>query len=153
MRRELTGTATRTVAVSAPECFGLLADVERYREWYPDAVREVDVLERDPAGQPQRARVKLHLAWGPVVKDFDLVLGVELEAPRQVRLARIREPSSTGTFEVTWRLGPGSGTEIALELRATLDVPRFLPLGGIGDAIAGGFVQAAARRLEGAAGS
>ncbi|HYZ79621.1 MAG TPA: hypothetical protein VE571_00050, partial [Solirubrobacteraceae bacterium] len=117
-------------------------------EWYPDVSREVDVLERDPDGQARRARTKLHLSWGPVVRDFDLKLGVALEPLTRVRLARVSDAPSTSTFEATWRVHEAGATELGIELRATLDVPRFMPLGGIGDAIAAGFVEAAARRLD-----
>jgi len=147
MLKQLHGTATRTVAAPAAESFQLLAAVDRYPDWYPDAVRAVEVLERDAAGQPQRARAQLHLTWGPVVKDFDLVLAIELEPLTAVRLARVSDQPSTSVFDVAWRLREDGATQIGLELGATLDVPRFLPLGGIGDGIAGSFVDAAARRL------
>jgi ribosome-associated toxin RatA of RatAB toxin-antitoxin module len=147
MIKELGGRATRSVGPPAAQCFAVLADVEHYPEWYPDVIREVDVLEREPDGQARRARTKLHLSWGPVVRDFDLVLGVALEPLTRVRLARVSDAPSASTFEATWRLREAAATEVGIELRATLDVPRFMPLGGIGDAIAGGFVEAAARRL------
>lgn len=147
MVKELGGRAARSVQPPAAECFAVLADVERYPEWYPDVIREVDVLEREPEGQVRRARCQLHLSWGPVVRDFDLVLGVVLEPVTTVRLARVSDAPSASAFEATWRLRETAATELGVDLRATLDVPRFMPLGGIGDAIAGGFVEAAARRL------
>jgi ribosome-associated toxin RatA of RatAB toxin-antitoxin module len=146
--KELSGQATRSVRAPATECFAVLAAVDRYPDWYPDVISEVEVLERDPAGQPRRARTQLHLSWGPVVRDFDPVLGIELETPAVVRLARVSDEPSANTFEATWRLRETGSTEVAIALRATLDVPRFLPLGGIGDAIAGGFIDAAVRRLN-----
>jgi ribosome-associated toxin RatA of RatAB toxin-antitoxin module len=145
--KELTGTATRTVAVPAEACFALLQAVDRYPDWYPEAIREVDVLDRAADGQPSRVRAKLHLSWGPVVRDFDLVLAVEREPQTMVSLSRVRDRASASTFEATWRVRADAATQISIELRAGLDVPRFLPLAGIGDAIAGGFVDAAARRL------
>lgn len=147
MLKDLRGTATRAVAAPAAECFELLEAVDRYPDWYPEAIREVDVLDRDADGRPRRARTGLHLSWGPVVKDFDLVLAIEAEPDSAVRLARTSDHPSSSTFDVTWHLREDGATHIDLELRATLDVPRFVPLGGIGDAIAGGFVDAAARRL------
>jgi ribosome-associated toxin RatA of RatAB toxin-antitoxin module len=150
MLKELSGQATRPVRLPAAECFAVLADVDGYPEWYPDVVHEVDVLEREPDGQARRARTKLHLSWGPVVKDFDLVLGIDARPVTMVNLARVSDAPSANTFEATWRLHETGMTEIAIELRAALDVPRFMPLGGIGDAIAGGFVDAAVRRLAGA---
>jgi ribosome-associated toxin RatA of RatAB toxin-antitoxin module len=134
----------------ASECFALLADVARYPEWYPEVIQTVDVLERGSDGQARRARTKLHLAWGPVVRDFDLVLGVEAEPSTVVRLARVSDTPSASVFEATWQVSGSETATIAIHLRAALDVPRFLPLGGIGDAIAGGFVDAAVRRLTAA---
>jgi hypothetical protein len=150
MLKDLHGTATRTVAAPTTECLKLLRAVDRYPGWYPEAIREVEVLERDAGGHPRRARTKLHLSWGPVVKDFDLILGIEVEPPATVRLARISDHPSANTFDVVWHLREDRTTHVDLQLRAALDVPRFLPLGGIGDAIASGFVDAAARRLAGA---
>ena len=51
---------------------------------------------------------------------------------------------------MAWTLAaaPGGGTEISLALDATLSVPRLVPLGGIGDSLADGFVSAAARELS-----
>ena len=148
MLKELTGAATRTVAAPAQACFALLEAVDRYPDWYPEAIAEIDVLERGADGQPSKVRAKLHLAWGPVVRDFDLALAVEKDRPTMVRLARVKEQPSASTFEATWRVRDGEPAQIGLALRAGLDVPRFLPLGGIGDAVAGGFVDAAAGRLR-----
>lgn len=150
MLKDLHGTASRTVTASAAECFELLATVDRYPDWYPAAIREVDVLERDPSGRPRRVRARLHLSWGPVVKDFNLVLAIEVKPSATVRLARISDQPSVNTFDVTWHVREGGATQLDLELRATLDVPRFLPLVGMGNGIAGGFVDAAARRLAAA---
>jgi hypothetical protein len=47
-------------------------------------------------------------------------------------------------FEVAWAFAE---RRIQLELNATLPVPRLIPLGGIGNAVAEGFVAAAVRRL------
>jgi ribosome-associated toxin RatA of RatAB toxin-antitoxin module len=145
--KELSGTARRTTSAPTEVCFALLQTVDGYPEWYPETIKEVDVLERAADKHPSRVRAKLHLAWGPVVRDFDLVLAVESEPQTMVRLARVKDQPSASTFEATWRVGAADSTQIELELRAGLDVPRFLPLAGIGDAIASGFVDAAARRL------
>jgi hypothetical protein len=48
---------------------------------------------------------------------------------------------------VTWHVDAPAHAQIRLDLHANLSVPRFLPLGGIGDAVADGFVNAAARAL------
>ena len=146
--KNLRGAATQLVPAAPDQCLALLEAVEAYPDWYPEVVREVDVLEREPSGQARRARTKLHLSRGPVVKDFDLVLAVIVQRPRTVRLTKVSDHPSQQQFDVAWNVQPDAGaTRIDLELQASLGVPRFLPLGGIADAIAGGFVSAAARAL------
>jgi Polyketide cyclase / dehydrase and lipid transport len=68
--KKLHGTATEVVAAPLDQCLALLEAVDRYPTWYPEVVRDVEVLDRDPSGQPTRARTKLHVSRGPLVKDF-----------------------------------------------------------------------------------
>ena len=145
--KELNGTATAVVGAPIEECLALLEAVDRYRAWYPEVVRSVDVLDRDPSGQPTKARTRLHVSHGALVKDFDLVLAVVVQPPGTVKLTKVASGSSEQQFDVTWRLQEGKGTRIELYLDANLNVPRFLPLGGIGNAMAEGFVAAASRAL------
>jgi ribosome-associated toxin RatA of RatAB toxin-antitoxin module len=146
--KELNGTASALVSNPIEECFGLVEAIDEYPAWYPDVVRAVEVLERGPDGRPTTVQAKLHVARGPVVKDFDLKLAVTIDRPHTVKLTRVpHHPTDQERFGVTWRLEGGSGTRIRLDLEANLDVPRFLPLGGIGDSIAEGFVAAAAAAL------
>jgi hypothetical protein len=113
-------------------------------------VKSVEVLERPDEGPPTRVRAKLHFSQGPIARDFDLVMAVTVERPTTVRLTRIpNEPGDAERFEVTWNLAPDNPTRISLALVANLDVPRFLPVGGIGDSLAQGFVTAAVNRLSG----
>ena len=137
--------------VRAPieRCFALVDAVERYPDWYPEVVREVSVVERDGEGHPSKAHTKLHVARGPLVKDFDLLMNVAAERPAAVTLTRIRHgPSDQEQFEVRWRLGEeAAGTSVRLDVEATLSVPRLVPVGGIGDAVAEGFVAAALKEL------
>ncbi|HTT30496.1 MAG TPA: SRPBCC family protein [Solirubrobacteraceae bacterium] len=147
--KELTGSATSTTAASPEACIALLANAEGYPVWYPEAVKSVVVLERDASGQASKVRTKLHVQHGPITRDFDLMMAVDVD-PLQgtVKLHRIpHEPSDGEKFEVNWAVNSSSATRIHLDLAANLDVPRFLPLGTIGDAIAGGFVSAATRAL------
>jgi Polyketide cyclase / dehydrase and lipid transport len=147
--KELRGNATGSLAVPIEDCFALLAAVDGYPTWYPEVVREVQVVEHDGENRPTKARVTLHLSHGPLVRDFRLLLAIQAERPSMVRLARLsNDPSDHEQFEVTWRLQHNADTRIELELDANLSVPRFLPLGGIGDALAEGFVRAATKALD-----
>jgi hypothetical protein len=147
--KHLHGTAEATVSVAIEECLGFLAALEAYPSWYPDVVREVKVLETGRDGLPLRAETKLHLSWGPVSKDLDLLLAVRVQRPGLVELSHVsRGPSSGASFDATWRLEDRTGTQLELELDATMPVPGLVPLGGAGDAFAEGFMQAAVGGLE-----
>jgi hypothetical protein len=94
------------------------------------------------------ARTTLHLARGPLVKDFELLMAMTTDPGSGVTLTRVRHGSADQEqFEVIWRVEQERGTWIHLRLDANLSVPRLLPLGGVGDAVAEGFVAAAARAL------
>ncbi|HEY1565452.1 MAG TPA: SRPBCC family protein [Solirubrobacteraceae bacterium] len=142
--KELRGTADAHVPAPLAQCLTLVAAVDEYPVWYPDVVRKVDVLERDSEGRPTRAQTALHLSVGPVTKDFDLLMAVTVKPPGTVRLSKV---GGAAKFDVTWQLSEGASTRIALELDASLDVPRFLPLGDVGNSVAQGFVSAASAEL------
>jgi ribosome-associated toxin RatA of RatAB toxin-antitoxin module len=147
--KELRGTASASVDVPPEEALSLLEAVDAYPTWFPQVVKSVEVLERPDEGPPTRVRAKLHFSQGPIARDFDLVMAVTVERPTTVRLTRIpNEPGDAERFEVTWNLAPDNPTRISLALVANLDVPRFLPVGGIGDSLAQGFVTAAVNRLS-----
>jgi ribosome-associated toxin RatA of RatAB toxin-antitoxin module len=146
--KDLQGTATTLVAAPLQKCLDFLAAVDRYPDWYPEVVQSVEVLERGPDGAPTRVRTKLHVAYSGIVKDFDLVMAVVVQPPGSVDLTRVADHGSEQRFDVSWRLHDEQRTRLNLDLRAALNVPRFLPLGGIGKAIAEGFVTAASRRIE-----
>ncbi len=148
--KELNATATAEVHAPPERCLQLLGDVERYPTWYPEVVRRVEAIERAADGAVTQARTSLHVPNVPLVSDVALMLAVAVDPPDVVRLTRIAHGrGDEEKFEVTWRLIPdGSGTtRIDLELHAKLSVPRLVPTGGIGNALAGGFVSAAARAL------
>lgn len=146
--KELHGSASAAVDAPAVKCIALLEAVDRYPEWHPDVVKAVQVLARNDAGQPTRVRTKLHLVYGPLVKDFNLVLSEASDGIRQVKLTRVRDrDSGPEEFEVTWLVENPGPSVIRLELDASLDVPRFLPVGGVGDGMAEGFVAAAVKEL------
>ncbi len=146
--KEITGTASGVVAAPMERCFELLVAIDRYPEWHPEVVREVEIVERDGDGLPTRARAKLHVARGPLVRDFDLLMAIDAQRPRSVSLAKLASGSSEQRFDVDWRLRDGAGTRIELALRASLNVSRLIPLGGIGDWMAAGFIAAARRELS-----
>ena len=99
-------------------------------------------------GQPTRVRTKLHVERGPLTHDFNLLMDVRIDPSGAVMLRRIPHDGDDGEkFEVTWRVSGAAPTQIRLDLAANLDVPRFLPLGDVGDSMAAGFVSAAKRAL------
>ncbi len=147
--KELHGTAEAEVSAPIEECLALLAAVERYPRWYPQVVRSAAVLETGPDGHATRAEASLHVVHGPLVKDFELLLAVRVERPATVQLTRIPHGApDEERFQVRWQLSRAAGTLLHLDLEATLAVPRFVPLGGIGNAIATGFVEAARDALR-----
>ena len=142
--KDLRGTASALVPAPLQDCLALVQAVDEYPDWYPEVVRSVDVLERDAGGVPSRAQTTLHLSVGPLNKDFPLLMAVTVQPPDTVKLAKV---GGNARFDVTWRLRDGKQTRLALDLDANLDAPRFLPLGGIGDSVAQGFVSAARAEL------
>lgn len=147
--KQLQANAAVDVAAPAADCVALFEDVERYPDWYPDVVRRVTVVERDADGRPSKAHAVLHVAYGPLVRDFDLLLNVDTEPPT-VTLTRVPHGrDDPEQFRVTWRVAEGARSRIELQLDANLSVPRVAPVGGMGDGLARGFVDAAARALSG----
>jgi ribosome-associated toxin RatA of RatAB toxin-antitoxin module len=142
--KELRGAAATLVPAPLAQCLALVEAVDGYPVWYPEVVRAVDVLERDARGLPSRAQTKLHVSAGPMTKDFDLLMAVTVEPPATVKLTKV---GGNAKFDVIWRLTDGENTRIELQLDANLDVPRFVPLGDVGDSVAQGFVSAASAEL------
>jgi hypothetical protein len=147
--KHLHGAAESTVNVPIEECVTFLEELEAYPSWYADVVRDVKVVESGDDGLPLQAETRLHLSYGPVSRDLDLLLAVQVQRPGLVQLTHVpRGPSSGASFDATWRLQSDGETRLALELDATMPVPRLVPLGGVGDAFAAGFMQAAVAELE-----
>ena len=146
--KELTGNASGTTNASYEDCIALLAAVDRYPSWHPDVVKDVEVLERDDQGRPTKVRTKLHVQHGPITRDFDLTMEVTHDPPGAVRLSRVPHHTGDGEkFEVNWFVRDAQPTQIQLDLAANLAVPRFVPVGGLGDSMAAGFVSAATTEL------
>ncbi len=152
--KDLRGTASAVVRAPIEACLALLEAVDGYPAWHPAVVREVEVLERGADGKPLTARTLLHVSRGAIVKDFQLVMAVTVQRPSSVKLTKVPSGGSQQRFDVSWHLsdGPDSRTRIELTLLAQLNVPRFVPVGGIGDTLAGGFVAAASEQLASASG-
>jgi ribosome-associated toxin RatA of RatAB toxin-antitoxin module len=151
--KEFHGTATRVVAAPLEDCLSLLRAVDAYPTWFPEMVRDVEVLQRDASNEPTTARTKLHLARGPLVHDFDLIMAIAVEPPGTVKLSRVTSDRSSSRFDVTWTLQAAESTRIELNLSATLPVSGLVPVGDIGNAIAEQFVAAASRALASATAS
>ena len=146
--REFHGEAAEVVASRVEDCFALVAAVDRYPDWCPDVIREVDVLDRGDNGQPTSVRMKMRVARGGLVKEFNLFLAIVVEPPGSVKLTRVTDHPTNQEFTAVWLLRPGGRTRIALQLDAQLRVPAFVPAAGIPDEVANGFVAAASRALD-----
>jgi ribosome-associated toxin RatA of RatAB toxin-antitoxin module len=148
--KDLHGSASQPANAAPERCLALLADVESYPRWYPAVVRGIEVVKRDAAGVAQQVRAILHAAVGPINRDLELLLGVTRGADTVV-LARVPHAGSDRErFEVNWRVVSAGGQQarIELSLAASLDLPRLLPVGGLADTLATGFVGAAVRELS-----
>ncbi len=150
--KDLHGIARTVVAAPVDACLALLEAVDGYPAWYPSVVHEVVVLDRDDRGVATRAHTKLHVSVGAFVKDFNLVLAIVVQRPSTVTLTKVTNDHSEQRFDVTWNLRDSGGerTSIELALQASLNVPRFIPVGGIGNSLARGFVTAASDKLASA---
>jgi ribosome-associated toxin RatA of RatAB toxin-antitoxin module len=146
--RQFHGEAADVAAAPLEECFALVAAVGRYPEWCPSIVRGVEVLERDGDDQPSRVRMTMHIERGTFMREFGLFLAIILDPPRVVSLTRVTDHPTNQEFNATWLLESARSTRIALALDAKLRVPRYVPAGGIADAIAEGFVTAACQALD-----
>ncbi|HEY6398536.1 MAG TPA: SRPBCC family protein [Solirubrobacteraceae bacterium] len=152
--KSIDGKADSVVGATAEECFALLAAIQHYPEWSGELVRDVHVLEWDASGQPTSARVTLHVAQSPLVKDFVLVMSVQAKPVESVLLARVpHDASDREQLEIGWRLQREGGTRIDVSFHGvTPRVPSFVPLRGVGDEIADTLVRAAVKALDGAGG-
>jgi ribosome-associated toxin RatA of RatAB toxin-antitoxin module len=148
--RHLRGAAAARTAATAEACFDLVTALEKYPSWYPDVVRGVSALRRGPDGHAIEADVTLRLAIGPLKNDYGLRMAVSRRRGDEVILTRLPDDESDQEqFRVTWRFGQDDAfTDIRLEIDAYLDVPRMVPLGGLGDRLAAGFIEAACNALE-----
>jgi ribosome-associated toxin RatA of RatAB toxin-antitoxin module len=146
--KEFRGSASATVRASAQESYALLAAVDRYAEWNGELVRELEVLQAEPL----RLRAVIRVKRGRLTKTFEMRVAARTEPPHAVHITRIpNEPDDPEGLELTWRISSaGAGTRVELDFRAVASfVPGFLPLGGVGDLIAGTLLEAATDALGG----
>lgn len=144
MARQLKGGAQSTIPASAQACYAVLADVERWPQWY-EPVRTIEVLERDAAGTP--AEVLLQAS----VLRYELRLRtrVALEPPRAVALERVAHGSDDEEgMRLAVALEPaGDSCRARAEVDAQVDLPRVVPLPrSAGDRFAADLLAALERR-------
>jgi hypothetical protein len=147
--KDLRGEASGITAASLADTMQLLQTAEDYPKWFPTGVKEVTVLDRDDHGRATRVQAKLVASVGPITREFDPVLSVDVTPPGTVTLTRIpRGPSDAERFQVNWNCDEvTAGTKIELVLLASLSVPRFVPMTGVGEALGRGFLDAAVKAL------
>lgn len=149
--KEISGSASAIARASAQECYALLAAVQRYGEWNGDLFRELEVLQR----KPLRVRAIVDAKAAPFLRTIELTVVVHTDPPHAVRITRIpNEPSDPEQLELLWRVdhdSDSSATRIDLQIVALASsVPRFVPLGGIGNTIARKLLASATEALGGA---
>lgn len=119
------GTVRTSEATAEPEAvFAVAVDLESYPEW-ADGVTNVEVLERDAAGMPLRARFEVD----GFIKQITYELEYEYDPPHAITWRAIPGPDIKD-MEGYYRFSPreGGGTEIvyALRVEPTFTVPGFL---------------------------
>lgn len=147
--KELQGRASAELDVPPQDCFELLAAVDRYSEWF-EVVSHVEILEAERNGTPGLARAELYVPQSPFGQDFELFVAVRTESPVVVSLTRVPDgPADPDRLELTWRVDGGGGTRLEFEFDAAASfVPGFFPVGGAGEAIAQGAIEAARAALN-----
>src|SRR4029079_6975553 len=92
------------VEASPAVCYAVAADLERWTEWARDLER-VEVLDRDAAGRPARARMVADL-FG---KEFDAIVDFHHDkAPDELRFTLV-EARKLADLEGSFRFEPVSG--------------------------------------------
>jgi ribosome-associated toxin RatA of RatAB toxin-antitoxin module len=147
--KQLSANATGATPAPLERCFELVSAIDGYPSWYPSTVTAAEVTERDGDGLPTRARVNLHVAHGFLVKDFKLNVAVETSRLESVRMSRIPHgPGDREELSVAWALAGGAQTQIEVLMQANLSIPGFIPVSGLAESLAGGFLDAALTALR-----
>ena len=146
--KDLTASASGRTGAPVDQAFTLLSEFEGYPDWFPEGVKSLTVIGRDPAGRPNHLDATLRTTSGPIQREFRMEMGVTLREPELVELKRMpNENRDRENMTVSWRLTSGPQTLVAVDLRARLDLPGFLPVGGLAQGMADRVLQAALRRL------
>jgi hypothetical protein len=147
--KDMRGEASGITAASLADTMTLLENAEEYPRWFAAGVKQVTVLDRDDHGRATRVQATLLASVGPITREFDPVLSVDVTPPGTVTLTRIpRGPSDAERFQVNWNCHEVTdGTQLELVLLASLSVPRFVPVTGVGETLGRGFLDAAIKEL------
>ena len=142
--KQLQGSASAEIELSADDCFALLASIDRYPAWF-EVVREAEILDREPDGRPRLARVELHVPQSPFGTEFSLTVAVQADRPAEMQFTKLPDgPADQDRLELTWRMREHGSTEIEFEFDAAVSfVPGYVPVGAAGDVIAGAILDAA----------
>ena len=142
--KELQGSASAEIELTAEECFALLVAIDRYPAWF-EVVRATEILERGPDGRPRLARVELHFPQSPFGTDFELVVAVQADHPEAMQVTKVPDgPADQDRLEFSWQLTERESTQIDFEFEAAVSfLPAYLPIGSAGDAIAEAILNAA----------
>jgi ribosome-associated toxin RatA of RatAB toxin-antitoxin module len=147
--KQLSASASAETSASRERCFALVCAIERYPSWCPDTVTAAEVTERDGDGLPTHARVNLHVVHGFLVRDFKLDVAVQTRKPESVEMARIpHRPDDREELVVGWSLDGDGPTRIEVRMRANLSIPGLVPVGGLAESVANGFLNAALSALR-----
>lgn len=142
LNASVSGVANR----SQSEVYAFLADFASYPSWYPAGVKQASMSSEETG------HAVLAVNQGPIQRDFDMEMAIERSPESSVVLRRL--PSGSGDTQqlaVTWLLAPDvgdGGTSVTAQFAATLNIPAFLPLGGLEKAIPQGFLDAALAALN-----
>jgi hypothetical protein len=144
--KDLNASVSGVARQPVSQVYAFLADFANYPSWYPTGIKSAAMIGADTG------HCILALNQGPIQKDFEMDMAVELTPESAITLRR--QPSRPGDpqkLAVTWRLAPDvgdAGTALTAEFAATLDIPSWLPLGGVEKAVPQGFLDAALASLN-----
>jgi hypothetical protein len=142
LNASVSGVATKPQS----EVYAFLADFAQYPTWYPAGVKSASMTSDD------RGHAVLAVDQGPIQRDFDMDMAIETTPVSSVVLRRLPSGSrDKQQLAVTWLLAPdvgAAGTSVTAQFAATLNIPAFLPLGGLEKAIPQGFLDAALAALN-----